>query len=51
MQYMDLCSPTRDPTHDPAVESQSPHHWTMREFTEPFKGCDFYGQILYFNYF
>ena len=30
--FRDLSSRTRDRTHGPAVETQSPNHWTTRDF-------------------
>ena len=40
----DLNSPTRDPTHDPAVEAQSPRHWTMRDSQNLLKDVIFMGR-------
>lgn len=39
----DLNTSTTDPTHNPAVEAQSPLHWTTRDSQNLLKGVIFMG--------
>ena len=47
----DLNSPTRDPTHDLAVEAQSPCHCTTRDSQNLLKGVIFMGRYYILTIF